>query len=78
MFGLFVRPSALVLSIEALLAYVLVAAQRTIWPIRNGGIEALLYVVVLFSFAVCGGGAWTMGARRGRRARSSLAAKSAM
>ena len=47
MLGLFVRQTALVISLEALLAYALIAQPRTLWPIRNGGIEALLYCVVL-------------------------------
>ena len=44
MLGLFVRQTALIVSLEALLAYVLIAQPRTLWPIRNGGIEALLYL----------------------------------
>jgi putative oxidoreductase len=64
MLGLFVRPTALVISVEALLAYALIAQPRTLWPIRNGGIEALLYFVVLLYFAVAGAGAWSIDARR--------------
>jgi putative oxidoreductase len=64
MLGLFVRQTALVVSVEALLAYALVAQPRTLWPIRNGGIEALLYFVVLLYFAVAGAGAWSIDARR--------------
>ena len=69
MLGLFVRQTALVLSLEALLAYALIAQPRTLWPIRNGGIEALLYVVVLLYFVVAGAGAWSVDARRGERQR---------
>jgi putative oxidoreductase len=64
MLGLFVRQTALVISVEALLAYALIAQPRTLWPIRNGGIEALLYFVVLLYFAVAGAGAWSIDARR--------------
>ena len=64
MLGLFTRPAAFVLSMEGLLAYVLIAQPRTLWPIRNGGIEALLYFVVLLYFAVAGAGAWSIDARR--------------
>jgi putative oxidoreductase len=64
MLGLFVRQTALVISVEALLAYALIAQPRTMWPIRNGGIEALLYCVVLLCFAVAGAGAWSIDARR--------------
>jgi uncharacterized membrane protein YphA (DoxX/SURF4 family) len=56
-------------AVEALLAYAIIAAPRTLWPIRNGGNEALLYVVVLGYLFVAGGGAWvsTAGGRRGGR-----------
>jgi putative oxidoreductase len=67
MAGLFVRQTALVVSIEALAAYVLIAQPRTLWPIRNGGIEALLYFVVLLYFAAVGAGAWSLDARRTAR-----------
>lgn len=65
MLGLFTRPVAVLISIEALLAYAVIAQPRTLWPIRNGGIEALLYCVVLLYFAVAGAGAWSLDARRG-------------
>ena len=64
MLGLFVRQTALVVSVEALIAYVLIAAPRTMWPIRNGGIEALLYFAVCLCFAAWGGGAWTVASLR--------------
>lgn len=67
MLGLFTRPVAVLMSIEALLAYALIAQPRTLWPIRNGGIEALLYGVVLLYFAVAGAGVWSFDARRGAR-----------
>jgi uncharacterized membrane protein YphA (DoxX/SURF4 family) len=64
MLGLFVRQTALVLSLEAILAYVLISQPRTLWPIRNGGIEALLYFVIFLYFAAAGAGAWSLDARR--------------
>ena len=67
MLGLFVRQTALVVSVEALLAYVLIAQPRTLWPIRNGGMEALLYFVVLLYFSVAGAGAWSVDTRRRAR-----------
>jgi putative oxidoreductase len=66
MLGLFVRPIAALVAIEALLAYVLVAQPRTVWPIRNGGIEALLYCSTLVYFAAAGAGAWSLDEWRGR------------
>lgn len=67
--GLFVRPVGLALSLEALLAYVFIAQPRTLWPIRNGGVEALLYFAVFLYFAVAGGGAWSLDHRRREAAR---------
>lgn len=55
--GAAVRPVSTVLAAQALAAYVLIAAPRAVWPIRNGGIEALLYTVVFVYFAVAGAGA---------------------
>jgi putative oxidoreductase len=60
MLGLFVRQTAAVIATEALLAYALIAQPRTLWPIRNGGNEALLYVVICIYFVVAGGGAWSV------------------
>jgi putative oxidoreductase len=64
MAGLFVRQTASVVALEALAAYVLIAQPRTLWPIRNGGVEALLYFAVLTYFWVAGAGAWSLDARR--------------
>jgi putative oxidoreductase len=74
MLGLFTRQAALVISVEALLAYALIAQPRTLWPIRNGGIEALLYFVVLLYFSVAGAGAWSLDARRTTGPATSLGA----
>jgi putative oxidoreductase len=64
MLGLFVRQTAPLVALEALAAYVFIAQPRTLWPIRNGGIEALLYFTVFLYFAVAGAGAWSLDARR--------------
>ena len=74
MLGLFVRQTALVVSIEALLAYALIAQPRTLWPIRNGGIEALLYFVVLAYFSAVGAGAWSLDGLRASRTASQVGA----
>lgn len=58
MTGVFVRQTAAVLAVEAALAYALIAQPRTLWPIRNGGNEALLYVVICAYLALTGAGAW--------------------
>jgi putative oxidoreductase len=58
--GLFTRPTAVVLSAELLAAYLYSAAPRGIWPIRNGGNETLVYLLVFLYFAAAGGGAWSL------------------
>jgi putative oxidoreductase len=58
--GLFTRPTAVILCIELLAAYVYSAAPRGLWPIRNGGNEVLLYLLAFLYFASAGGGAWTL------------------
>jgi putative oxidoreductase len=64
MLGLFVRQTAAVMTTEALLAYVLFAQPRTLWPVRNGGNEALLYAVLGVLFVMAGAGAWSIDAWR--------------
>jgi putative oxidoreductase len=54
--GLLTRPTALVVAAETAAAYFVVAAPRGPWPIRNGGGEALLYVVINVYFVVMGAG----------------------
>jgi putative oxidoreductase len=63
MAGLFVRQTAPVVALEALAAYVFIAQPRTWWPIRNGGIEALLYFAAFTYLAVAGAGSWSLDAR---------------
>jgi len=72
MLGVFVRQTAAVVAAEALLAYALFAQPRTLWPVRNGGNEALLYVVIAVLFVVAGGGAWSIDARRLDKSRSEI------
>jgi putative oxidoreductase len=60
--GLLTRPTAIVLAAELLAAYVYSAMPRGIWPIRNGGNETLVYLLVFLYFAVAGAGAWSVDA----------------
>jgi putative oxidoreductase len=66
MLGLFVRQTAAVVATEALLAYALLAQPRTLWPVRNGGNEALLYAVLAIMFVIAGAGVWSVDAWRER------------
>jgi len=72
MLGLFVRQTAVVVAAEALLAYALFAQPRTLWPIRNGGNEALLYVVIAMLFVVAGAGICSVDGRRLDKSRSEI------
>jgi len=66
MLGVFVRQTAWVVAAETALAYLIIAQPRALWPIRNGGVEALLYSAVMLYFASAGAGAWSLDARRQR------------
>jgi putative oxidoreductase len=69
--GLLTRPTAIVLCAELAAAYLYSAAPRGIWPIRNGGNETLIYLLVFLYFAVAGAGAWSIDQlihRRGEKA----------
>lgn len=63
--GLFTRPTAIVLCAELLAAYIYSAMPRGVWPIRNGGNEILVYMLVFFYFAVIGAGGWSLDQLRG-------------
>jgi putative oxidoreductase len=58
--GLFTRPAALISSVAAIAAYCYAAAPRSVWPIRNGGNETLLYAVVFTYIAITGAGLWSL------------------
>lgn len=78
MAGLFVRQAAWIVAAEAVLAYLLVAQPRAVWPIRNGGIEVLLYAAMMLYFAVAGPGRWSLDSLRtsaSRRAASASAGR---
>jgi putative oxidoreductase len=57
--GLFTRPVAFILSGEMAVAYFIAHAQKSFFPILNGGELAALYCFVLLYLAVAGGGAWS-------------------
>ena len=72
--GLFARPAALIVAAEMLAAYFLVAAPRGPWPIRNGGGEALMHVLIDIAIVVLGAGVLSMDGflMKGRRARKQV------
>jgi putative oxidoreductase len=77
MAGLFTRSVSLMLALELCAAYLLIAAPRGPWPIRNGGGEALLEVAILIALAVLGAGAWSLDRWRARRAANALSSSAA-
>jgi putative oxidoreductase len=58
--GLFTRPTAIVLCVQLAAAYLLAAAPRGVWPIRNGGNETLLYLLAFAYLAAAGAGPWSL------------------
>ena len=58
--GLLTRPVAILLAAELVAAYLYSAVPRGVWPIRNGGNETLVYLLVFLYFAVAGAGAWSL------------------
>ena len=60
--GLFTRAASLLLALQCVVAYFYAAAPRGPWPIRNGGIDTLTYVLVFIYFAGAGAGAWSLDA----------------
>jgi putative oxidoreductase len=58
--GLLTRLAALILSLQALAAYVFIAAPRAAIPFRAGANEVLLYCFVFLYLAFAGGGNWSL------------------
>lgn len=63
--GLFTRPAAFIASGEMAVAYWMVHAPRSPFPVLNGGDAAILYCFVFLYLVFAGAGAWSIdGARR--------------
>jgi putative oxidoreductase len=65
--GLWVRPAAFITSGTMAVAYWLVHAPRSFFPVNNGGDAAILYCFVFLYFVAAGGGAWSLDEARARR-----------
>ncbi|MER2605503.1 MAG: DoxX family protein [Siculibacillus sp.] len=63
--GLFVRPTAFVLSGFMAVAYFTAHAPKSFFPILNGGDSAIQFSFVFLYMVFAGGGAWTLDGRRG-------------
>ena len=62
--GLAVRPVALVLAAEMVVAYVKAHLPKDVWPIHNGGEPALLFLLIFVFLIGNGAGAVSVDARR--------------
>jgi putative oxidoreductase len=58
--GLLTRVASLVLSLQSLAAFLIVAAPRSPVPLRSGANEVLLYFFVFLYLAAVGGGIWSL------------------
>jgi putative oxidoreductase len=56
MLGLLTRPVAFVLAGEMVAAYLIGHAPRGPWPVRNGGVPALLFALIFLHLAAAGAG----------------------
>ena len=65
--GLFSRVTAFILSGEMAIAYWMVHAPQSTFPIQNGGEAAILYCFIFLAIAAIGPGPWSIDAARGRR-----------
>lgn len=65
--GLFTRPAAFVIAGEMAVAYFMVHAPNSIWPIVNRGELAALYSFVFLYYSATGAGAISLDYLRARR-----------
>ena len=63
--GLFTRPVAFLLSGEMAVAYFMVHAPQSFFPVLNGGELAIIYSFAFLYFAAAGAGPWSIDAKRG-------------
>jgi putative oxidoreductase len=71
--GLFTRPVAFLLSGEMAVAYWMVHAPRSFFPILNGGDAAILYCFMFLLLVFAGPGAWSIEGALARGDRRSFA-----
>jgi putative oxidoreductase len=65
--GLFSRPVAFILSGEMAVAYWMVHAPQSTFPIQNNGDAAILYCFIFLLIAAAGPGPWSLDAARKRK-----------
>jgi putative oxidoreductase len=62
--GLFTRPAAFVMSGTMAVAYWMVHAPQSVFPVENGGDAAILFCFVFLYLVFAGPGAWSLDGRR--------------
>jgi putative oxidoreductase len=62
--GLYTRPVAFILSGEMAVAYFQAHAPGGVWPMLNGGVNAILYCFLWLYFSAAGAGPWSIDAKR--------------
>ena len=65
--GLFTRPIAFVLSGEMAVAYFYAHFPQGLWPVLNGGVDAVIYCFLWLYISAAGAGPWSLDARRADR-----------
>jgi putative oxidoreductase len=64
--GLFTRPVAFLLAGEMAVAYFQYHGPKGVWPVVNGGVDAVLYCFIWLYFSAAGPGPWSFDALRRR------------
>jgi len=64
MFGLFTRPVAFLLAGQMAVAYFMIHAPKSLYPVLNGGEPAILFCFIFLYLAAAGAGPWSVDARR--------------
>jgi putative oxidoreductase len=62
--GLFTRPAAFIMSGQMAVAYWMVHAPQSFFPVENGGDSAILFCFVFLYLVFAGPGAWSLDGRR--------------
>lgn len=60
--GLFTRPVAFILAGEMAIAYFQFHQPQALWPMMNGGTDALLYCFIWLYYSAAGAGKWSIDA----------------
>lgn len=67
--GLFTRPVAFILAGDMAVAYFMVHAPKSFFPVMNGGDAAILYCFIFLALFVAGPGIWSVDRELAQRRR---------